>query len=76
MKTLVIYDSNFGNTKKVADAIAETIQGKSVSVREISREMLDKVELLIVGSPINAWRATEKVREFLNAIPQGSLVGV
>lgn len=76
MKALVVYDSNFGNTKKIADAIAETIDGKSVSVREISAEMLDKVDLLIAGSPINAWRATEKIREFLNAIPQERLAGV
>lgn len=54
MKTLLIYDTNFGNTKMIANAIAETIQGKSISVNEISADLLDNVELLIVRSPINA----------------------
>jgi flavodoxin len=76
MKTLVIYDSNFGNSKMIADAIAETVQGRAISVKEISAEMMEKVNLLIVGSPINAWQATEKIRQFLNKLPQGSLVGV
>jgi flavodoxin len=76
MKILVIYDSNFGNTKMIADAIAESVQGRAISVKEISAEMMENVNLLIVGSPINAWQATEKIRQFLNKLPLGSLVGV
>mgnify|MGYP000038166850 CR=1 FL=1 len=76
MKTLIIYDSNFGNTKTIAGAVAESLHGKSISVNEISIDLLKNVELLIVGSPINAWRATEKIRKFLDRIPQGGLQGI
>jgi len=73
MKSLVIYDSNFGNTKIIADAVAKTIQGESISVKEITIESLKGIGLLIVGSPINAWRPTARIKEFLNSIGSGKL---
>lgn len=42
MKLLVVYDSQFGNTRKIAEVIAETIRGKAVKVSDFKKEMLNK----------------------------------
>ena len=53
MKVLIVYDSKFGNTEKVAKAMGEAIRDSSevsvLSVNECSGSALDKVNLLVVG---------------------------
>lgn len=70
IKALIIYDSNFGNTKEVAAAIAEALgsSAKAESVNDLKKEDLQGVGLLVVGSPINAWRPTKKITEFLKQL--------
>lgn len=73
MKSLVIYDSNFGNTKQNAEVIAETLGGRAVSVNDFKEDDLVGIDLLVVGSPINAWRATPKVQTFLSNLKNSQL---
>lgn len=65
MKTLVVYDSNYGNTKKIAEVIAKEIGGKAVNLAELTTREIEEVEFLVVGSPINGWRPTAKTIDFL-----------
>ncbi len=67
MKTLVVYESNFGNTKLIADEIARELSpnARSVSVRDIGKSDLEQIELIIVGSPIHAWRPTQNILWFI-----------
>ena len=78
MKTLVVYDSVFGNTKAIAEAIAKEFgsEGKAVHVREAKVAELSKAELIIVGSPIIAWKPSEGMGVFLSLLPTDSLAGV
>ncbi|MGH3479238.1 MAG: flavodoxin family protein [Nocardioidaceae bacterium] len=59
MRALIVYESMFGNTRDVADAIAEGIrpyvQTDLVEVGDASDELLDDVDLLIVGGPTHAF---------------------
>jgi len=50
MKTLIIYDSFFGNTEQIAQAIGQTLDAQTVKVNEVAAEQLTGIELLIVGS--------------------------
>lgn len=75
MENLVIYDSLYGNTQKVAEAVAEAIKGKSVRVQDFKPEMLDGVSLLIVGCPVHAWNPSKPTTEFLSSLPANSLNG-
>lgn len=61
MVTLVVYDSNFGNTKIIAVEIAKNIGGdtKLISVQDYKDSDLKGIDLLIFGSPINGWRPSE-----------------
>jgi flavodoxin len=61
MAALVIYDSMYGNTEKIAKAIGGAIAGdvKIILAGEASPSQLESVDLLIVGSPTQGFRATK-----------------
>lgn len=78
MKALIVYDSVFGNTGKVAQAMAEAL-GDGAVIRkpgEVTSEDMRGLELLIAGSPTRAFQATGAMSGFLKGIPAGSLRGV
>jgi flavodoxin I len=78
MKTLIVYDSEFGNTEQVAQAIGKAL-GEEASVVHadgVDADRLNEYELVIVGSPTQAGRPTPLTKGFLNRIPDGSLKGV
>ncbi len=80
MKALIVYDSVYGNTEKIARAIAEAItpasEVKVVRAGEASLSELASIDLLIVGSPTQGGRATKAVQEFLNKIPAKALKNI
>lgn len=74
---LVIYDSVFGNTEKVAEAIGEALGDAPVKhVPEVSQDDLKDLKVLFVGSPTRAFRPTPATMKFLNDFERGALSGV
>lgn len=75
MKSLVIYDSNYGNTKLIAETVAYELgtDAKAVKVDDVAPDMLSDLSLLVVGSPINGWRPTPKILSFLGDFKPGQL---
>ncbi len=65
MTALIVFDSNYGNTARVAQAIREAIGGRLVSVRDVDPADLEGLELLILGSPTNGGRPTEAIHDLL-----------
>jgi hypothetical protein len=55
MRALVIYESMYGNTHTVADAIAEGLRERGeatvVPVKDVSTELVEAADVLVVGSP-------------------------
>ncbi len=78
MPTLVIYDSNYGNTKLVAEAVAHELgtDAKAIKVDDATQGMLTGLSLLVVGSPINGWRPTVKTTKLLTSLKTDQLKGV
>lgn len=80
MKTLIIYDSFFGNTEQIAQAIGNSLGSKenveTFRVSDIKPEQLIGLDLLIVGSPTRAFRPTKAITDFLKKIPSNGLNGV
>ena len=63
MRALIVYESMFGATRTIAEAIAEGL-APAAEVRvvraadaaaQVSREDLDAIDLLVVGGPTHAW---------------------
>ena len=69
MKALVIYDSTYGNTEKIARAIGEVIGGQVSLVGEVIPANLNGFDLLFVGSPTHGGWYTEGMRDLLKASP-------
>jgi flavodoxin len=70
VKTLVVYDSVYGNTELVARAIGETLLGE-VQVLHVGRvdvSDLETVDLLIIGSPTHGALPTEAVQGLIERI--------
>ena len=61
MHAVIVYESMFGNTRSIAEAIAEGL-GSSVEVRVVrvadadaDATILEGADLLVVGGPTHAW---------------------
>lgn len=69
MKGLIIYDSFFGNTEKVAQKIAESLGTNVIKVCDAKVSDLEGLDYLIVGSPTRAFRPSKDITDFLKSIP-------
>lgn len=78
MKTLVVYDSLYGNTEKIAHAIGDAFESeiKVVSVSKINNSDLENIGLLIVGSPTHGGRPSKAIKDFLNNISEKFLKNI
>ena len=77
MKAVVIYDSVYGNTQKIAQAIGDGLTGevKVMQVGDMNASEVKSFDLLIVGSPVHGGRATPAIDAFLKQFPVHSLEG-
>ena len=68
----------YGNTKKIARAMGEAVPKnvKVIHAGEASPSELELIDLLIVGSPIQGFRATKTVHTFIERIHESSLKGM
>lgn len=80
MKTLIVYDSVFGNTKNVALAMEESMkedgEAAAIHVGKFHLGLLEGVNLLVVGSPTRGFKPTKEIAEFLDKMPAGQLNGM
>ena len=79
MKALVFYDSFFGNTEKIAQAVTDVIKTKYETTlarsNTLSPSQLSEYDLLIAGSPTRAFRPTQDITKLLAGVPAGALKG-
>lgn len=77
MNIFVIYDSQFGNTERIAQTIANTLYtfGPVRVARVDSDHPLDcrEADLIILGSPTQGFRATPAMQSFAEKIPFAQL---
>lgn len=80
MNFLVLYDSFFGNTQKIAQAIVDELKqqhvGTIVKVDTANINQLQHLDLLFVGSPTRAFSPSPAMTAFLKGLPSQSLAGV
>jgi flavodoxin len=77
MKTLIVYDSIFGNTEKIAQAIADSL-GSDNPIKLagfVTIEQLKEANLLVFGSPTRSFAATPAMMSLLESIPADGLGG-
>lgn len=80
MNALVIYDSKFGNTAQIAQAIATVLQDhglvRLVPVAEAETVTLDSVDLLAVGGPTQGHGISPALTAWLANLPRDAAQGI
>ena len=75
-KAIVVYDSWSGNTRFVAEAIAERLSCPSVHIDQISKYALGDFDLIVIGSPVHGGMPTGKIETFLSELPKPRMSAV
>jgi menaquinone-dependent protoporphyrinogen IX oxidase len=73
MKGIVVYDTSHGNTKKIAETIAETLResGKKVDlfdVKDVKKLSAKDYDFLVLGSPTRFGTMSFAIRGFLGKV--------
>jgi flavodoxin len=80
MESLVVYDSRFGNTQKVAEAVADGLRARGavrlLGLSTVLPQKLGRVDLLFVGGPTQAHGMSARMRQFLDALETRSAPGM
>jgi flavodoxin len=80
MNTVVVYDSQYGNTERIAQAIADTLrpfgQAGAVRVDPAHPVSFQGVDLLIVGCPTQGFRPTPAMQSLLEKVSPALLGGL
>ncbi len=79
MKTLIVYFSKFGNTGRLAEAIAEAVgqagEARVVNIDQLATSDFEGVDLVVMGTPTHGLTVPQEVRSVLGSLPQGILAG-
>jgi flavodoxin I len=77
MKGIIIYDSQYGCTEQIAQAIGEALgpEAKVIRVTEARTEDLADYSLVIIGSPTQGGRQTVAIKNFVDNLPAEALAG-
>lgn len=81
MNALIVYDSEYGNTERIAQAIAHSLETpRLVHARDLAADPgsvnLAECDLLVVGGPTQAHGISPRLRDVLHAIPPSALRGI
>ncbi len=80
MKSVVVYGSRSGNTRRVAEAIAGALEEygpvRILAAEDASATVWDHCDLLIVGGPTEGRHATPPVHAFFDRLPAHALQAV
>lgn len=77
MKSLIVYDSLYGNTRTIAQTIADVMQGEAnlKYVGDVDVSELGDYDLLIVGAPTHGGGISDQAKEMLDQIQESALAG-
>lgn len=75
-KILVTYLSQTGNTKKIAEAIYESLEGdKTIKPVDEVKE-IEEYNLIFIGFPVHSHSVPFKIERLLKKIPQGKKIAL
>jgi flavodoxin len=78
MKTMIVFDTMFGNTEKIARAIGAALSGEVVIKKadETSSADLQKIDLLLIGSPVQGGRPLKATQKFIDSLTESQVKGL
>jgi flavodoxin len=79
MQALVIYDSKFGNTRQIADAIGRPLgEQYIVRVQSIAETPVlpPNLDLLVIGGPTHAHGLSQPMKQYFKQVPDDAMRGL
>src|SRR3972149_4147303 len=70
MKPCVLYFSRTGNTKRMAEAIAESIKAPAFDIASSEPSIVENYDLLIIGTPVEGFRPAKETLSFVKRLPK------
>lgn len=72
-KAIVVFDTKFGNTERVAKSIAKGIENRGISssclaIGSVRPETLKECDLLVIGAPTQQFTASKPMKEFISRL--------
>ena len=72
-KALIIYDTKFGNTEKIAKALAsgmneQGINAECIHVENVQMDTLHEYNLLAIGGPTHGFGMSKPIKEFFKTL--------
>jgi len=79
-KAIVVYDTKFGNTEKIAKVLAEGMKGQGVEVDcvkvgEVEINKLEEYDLLVIGGPTQGFGISKPMKDFLDKLESAEISG-
>ena len=79
-RAIIVYHTEFGNTEKIAKAMAEGIRTQGVDVdclktNEANASKIGEYDLLALGGPTHAFGISKPVKDFLKQLENTNLSG-
>jgi menaquinone-dependent protoporphyrinogen IX oxidase len=73
MKGIVVFDTSHGNTKTIAETIAQTLKESGIAVdtfyvKDAKKLSAKEYDFLVLGSPTKYWTMTLAMRRFLGKV--------
>ena len=78
-KALIVYESKYGNTRLVAEKIAEgmsqvsEIETKLVELKDVNLKQLDEFDTILIGSPNHVGSPTRSIRKFIDKLSKSNI---
>lgn len=80
MNMLILFDSQYGNTERIAQAMADSLHSfGQVRVERVDKAQpgdLGDLDLLVLGCPTQGWRETAAMRAFLASLSSAVMRGL
>jgi len=80
-KVIIVYETRYGNTKKVAEKISEglrtrtSIQVDAKNLKDIDEKDVPKYDVILVGSPNHMGGPTRGIKKFIDKLSKLNLKG-
>lgn len=80
MKAVVIYDTRYGNTEKVAMSLGTGLQTSGIDTvcldaKDMTLDILNQYDLICIGAPTEWLTASKPMKEFIGRLYGRSLTG-
>jgi flavodoxin len=70
MNTCVLYFSRTGNTKRVAEAISDSLEAPAFDIASSEPSIVENYDLLIIGTPVEGSRPAKETSAFIERLPK------